>query len=162
MLLERNQLSGTKNVNLLLTCLQSFFCWCGSVRRECKFWRRWEWWPCERNCLITGVMCNISHIQLIGKVVTSFKVYIRRFRNEKGTGPSYVSQRLLGPLLRTGGKIGQQLTAASPLTIPETIAGRISAPAPFLFLKWRMTMPKRSLGYLNKSARKVYRLSREC
>ena len=53
---------------------------------------------CDRNCLIASVMCNISHIQLIGKVVTSFKVYIRRFRNEKGTGPSYVSQRPPEPL----------------------------------------------------------------
>ena len=39
-----------------------------------------------------------------------------------------------------------------------TIAGRISAPAPFLFLKWRMTMPERSLGYRNES---VYRVSRD-
>ena len=99
--------NGTKNVNLLLPCFQSFLCGCGRICGEHEFWRRWEWWPCDRNFLIAGVMCNISHIQLIGKVVTSFKVYIRRFRNEKRTGPSYVSQRLLGLLLRTGGKIGQ-------------------------------------------------------
>ena len=105
MLLNRNQLNGTKNVNLLLACFRSFFCGCGSVRGEREFWRRCEWWSCDRNCLIAGAMCNISHIQLIGKVVTSFKVYIRRFRNEKGTGPSYVLQRLLGSLLRTEGKI---------------------------------------------------------
>ena len=99
--------NGTKNVNLLLPCFQSFFCGCGSVRGEREFWRMWEWWPCDRNCLIAGVMCNISHKQLIGKVVTGFKVNIRPLRKEKGTGPSYVSQRLLGSLLGTGGKIGQ-------------------------------------------------------
>ena len=34
--------------------------------------------------------------------------------------------------------IGQQLTGASAATIPEFIAGRISAPIHFSFLKWRM------------------------
>ena len=33
-------------------------------------------------------------------------------------------------------KIGQQLTGRSPVTIPESITGRISGPAPFSFLKW--------------------------
>ena len=105
MLLNRNQLNGTKNVNLLLTCFQSFFCGCGSVRGEREFWRTWEGWPCHRNCLIAGAMYNIIHIELIGKVVTSFRGLHRRFRNEKGTGPSYVSQRLLGPLLGTREKL---------------------------------------------------------
>ena len=33
-------------------------------------------------------------------------------------------------------KNGQQLTGASPITIPETIAGQISAPVPLWFVKW--------------------------
>ena len=37
-------------------------------------------------------------------------------------------------------KNGQQLTCASPLTIPETIARHISAPVPFSILKWRMKL----------------------
>ena len=45
---------------------------------------------------------------------------------ERGTGPRNFSQRLLGLI---GGRV--------PVTIPETIAGRISAPVPFPFLKWR-------------------------
>ena len=106
-------------------------------------------------------MCNISHIQLIGKVVTSFKVYIRRFRNEKGTGPSYGSQKASGTVTKDRGKNWPIADRRVLFNDPgATIAGRISAPAPFLFLKWRMTMPKRSLGYRNESARKVYRVSR--
>ena len=34
-------------------------------------------------------------------------------------------------------RIGQQLSCASPATIPESIAGHISAPALFSFLEWR-------------------------
>ena len=45
---------------------------------------------------------------------------------ERGTGPRNFSQRRLGLI---GGRV--------PVTIPETIAGRISAPVPFPFLKWR-------------------------
>ena len=44
------------------------------------------------------------------------------------------SKRLLELLLRTEVKIDQQLT----VTIPETLAGRISAPAFFTFLNWRI------------------------
>ena len=41
-----------------------------------------------------------------------------------------------GTVTGKGKKTSQQLTSASPITIPETIAGRISAPVPFSFLKW--------------------------
>jgi len=37
-------------------------------------------------------------------------------------------------------KIGQQLTGTSPVTIPETIVGNISAPVPFFFLKWQFSL----------------------
>ena len=50
----------------------------------------------------------------------------RHFTNKRETGANKLSQRLLG------------LTSASPVTIPETIAGHISAPVPLSFLKWRM------------------------
>ena len=43
----------------------------------------------------------------------------RLFRNEKETGPSWVSQRLLGLQLAIGKTIVQKLTGASPVTIPE-------------------------------------------
>ena len=36
--------------------------------------------------------------------------------------------RTYGTVTRDREKIGQQLTGASPVTIPETIAGRISVP----------------------------------
>ena len=39
-------------------------------------------------------------------------------------------------------KIGQYLTGASSVTIPESIAGRISAPVPCSFRKWRITGAK--------------------
>ena len=42
------------------------------------------------------------------------------------SGPGYSSRTVIG----TGEKIGQQLTGASSVTIPETIAGHISAPVP--------------------------------
>ena len=48
------------------------------------------------------------------------------------------SKRLLELLLRTEVKIDQQLTGTSTVTIPETLAGRISAPAFFSFLNWRI------------------------
>ena len=35
-------------------------------------------------------------------------------------------------------KIGQELTGASPVAIPETIVGHISVPASCSFLKWRI------------------------
>ena len=47
----------------------------------------------------------------------------RHIRSKKETGTSKLSQRLLGLLLGA--------TGAPPVTIPETIAGRISAPVPF-------------------------------
>ena len=50
----------------------------------------------------------------------------RHFTNKSETGANKLSQRLLG------------LIRASPVTIPETIAGHISATVPFL--KWRMPM----------------------
>ena len=46
------------------------------------------------------------------------------------------SQRLLGLLLEPGTKTDQWLTFVFPVTIPETIAGHISAPVPFSFIKW--------------------------
>ena len=60
---------------------------------------------------------------------------IRHFRIKSGTRP----QRLLGLLLGTGKEIGQKLTGASPVTIPETLAGRISAPVYFSFQGWHKT-----------------------
>ena len=48
------------------------------------------------------------------------------------------SKRLLELLLRTEVKIDQQLTGMSTVTIPETLAGRISVPAFFTFLNWRI------------------------
>ena len=62
------------------------------------------------------------------------KKEIRHFRNEKETGPNKVSKRLLGPLLGTTKKINQLLTGSSPVTFPETSAGRSSAPVPFCLL----------------------------
>ena len=47
------------------------------------------------------------------------------------------TQRCFKQLLRTGEKNGQQLNGTPPVIIPETIAGRISAPFPFSFLKWQ-------------------------
>ena len=45
-------------------------------------------------------------------------------------------QRIMGLLLGTGKKkTGQQLTGTSPVMIPETTAGHISAPVLFLFSK---------------------------
>ena len=37
-------------------------------------------------------------------------------------------------------KIGQWVTDTSPVTTPETIAGRISAPVPFFLGKWRLSV----------------------
>ena len=37
-------------------------------------------------------------------------------------------------------KIGQWVTDTSPVTTPETIAGRISAPVPFSLRKWRLSV----------------------
>ena len=56
----------------------------------------------------------------------TFHQTTRHFTNKRETGASKLLQRLLG------------LTSASPVTIPETIAGHISAPVPLSFLKWRM------------------------
>ena len=47
-----------------------------------------------------------------------------------------VSKRLLGLLLGTTKKIDRYLTGSSPVTFPETSAGRSSAPVPFPLLKW--------------------------
>ena len=68
----------------------------------------------------TGAVNKIS-IQVARKI----KLPIRHFRTEKKTGASWLSQRLLGLLLWTGKKNSQQLTGASPLTIPETIARQL-------------------------------------
>ena len=62
-------------------------------------------------------------------------VTIRHSTDEKETGKSLFPQRLLGLLLGRG-KIGQQPTGASPVTIPESIARYISASVPLLSLKW--------------------------
>ena len=43
------------------------------------------------------------------------------------------------------GKIGQQLTDTSPVTIPGTIAGH-SPPVLFLFLEWQMPIKLGTLG----------------
>ena len=37
-------------------------------------------------------------------------------------------------------KIGQWLTSTSPATIEQTIMGQITAPVPFLLLKWQINM----------------------
>ena len=44
-----------------------------------------------------------------------------------------------GAVTRNREKIGQWLTGASPVAIPETTAGNISAPVPF-FLKWQFSL----------------------
>ena len=53
---------------------------------------------------------------------------------QQGNWDQLISQRLLGLFPGTRGINGQMLTSASSVTIPETIAGRLSAPAPFSFL----------------------------
>ena len=50
---------------------------------------------------------------------------------------------LLALLMGSRSKNDQQLTGVSQETIPETIARRISAPVPLLFLKWRMVSHRR-------------------
>ena len=45
-------------------------------------------------------------------------------------------------------RTGQQLTGASPVTLPETIAGRIQAPVPFSFLKWPIAFFKGIFGQI--------------
>ena len=52
-------------------------------------------------------------------------------QNYRETWPSLLSRRVLGLLLGTEKKIGQQLTGATSVTIPETIAGQISSPIKF-------------------------------
>ena len=44
-------------------------------------------------------------------------------------------------------KIGQQLTSASPITIPETIVRRISAPVPFSYHHWKVLLSNVSLRF---------------
>ena len=81
-------------------------------------------------------------------VVTKVPFKIRPFRNEKKTGKSKFSQGLLGVLLGTTKKTGQSLTGRAPVTIPETIAGHISAPDLFWFLRWQIC---RISAYLNQN-----------
>ena len=45
-------------------------------------------------------------------------------------------------------RTGQQLTGASPVTLPETIVGRIQAPVPFSFLKWAIACFKGIFGQI--------------
>ena len=56
-------------------------------------------------------------------------------KKKKETGSSKLSQRLLGLSLGIGGKLAKSV---SPVTIPETPAGFISAPFSISFLKWRL------------------------
>ena len=62
------------------------------------------------------------------------------FKNEGEIGPNKLLQRLLDMLPGTGKKwpIADLLTGASPVTIPETISGRIPVPVPFSVLKRRI------------------------
>ena len=80
-----------------------------------------------------GRRCCLYHAINSKDVNHSFKVLVGI--NDKETGSSQLSQRLLGPLLGKAGKISQQLAGTFPLAIPETIAGCISAPVPPLVSK---------------------------
>ena len=73
---------------------------------------------------VIKLYCPIKIILLIHVFVNIASEPAHQF--ERGTGPRNFSQRLLGLI---GGRV--------PVTIPETIAGHISAPVPFPFLKWR-------------------------
>ena len=59
-------------------------------------------------------------------------------RGKEGNWTELTLAKTSGTVTRDREKIGQWLIDASSVTIPETIAGRISAQVPFLFLKWRM------------------------
>ena len=65
------------------------------------------------------------------------------FQKREGNWAELTFAKSSGTISRTG----QQLTGASPVTLPETIAGRIYAPVPFSFLKWALPVSK---GYLAK------------
>ena len=78
---------------------------------------------------------GIRAMKHVWKVVLSLspesRSLIRHFKNKKET---YAMTS--GTVAKDNGKnIGQKLTDTSPVTIPETIAGHISAPVPFSFLK---------------------------
>ena len=47
--------------------------------------------------------------------------------------------KISGTVIGDKKKIGQWVTDTSPVTTPETIAGRISAPVPFSLRKWRLS-----------------------
>ena len=62
---------------------------------------------------------------------------ICHLRNERETGSRWLSQWILGLLLGTG-KNDHWLIGASPVTVPETTAGRISARVLISCLKWQI------------------------
>ena len=65
--------------------------------------------------------------------------------NREGNWAELTFTKTCGTATRDMKTIGQKLSGASTVTIPETIAGRISAPVPLLFLKWRMLVFVRRL-----------------
>ena len=48
--------------------------------------------------------------------------------------------KISGTVIGDKEKIGRWVTDTSPVTTPETIAGRMSAPVPFSLRKWRLSV----------------------
>ena len=69
------------------------------------------------NCSILFEKSNATSVYIF------WNQTIRHFRNEKKTGESSFSQRLLGLLLETGKKV-----ANNSSTIPDAFAGQITTP----------------------------------
>ena len=88
-----------------------------------------------------------SNLVLVVELVLESKGL--QFWNEKETGQSILSQRLLGPFLRTGKKVANGWQALPRwVSIPETFAGYISVPVPFSSLNWQMNVSvKKNLTY---------------
>ena len=66
------------------------------------------------------------------------------FQKREGNWAELTFAKSSGTISRTG----QQLTGASAVTLPETIAGRIQAPVPFSFLKWAIACFKGIFGQI--------------
>ena len=82
------------------------------------------------------------HSTLIrNKVYSYYKVWCRLhlpLRKREGVWAELTFPKTSGTVTKDRDKISQQLTSASPVTIPGTIAAHISAPVPFSFVIRRM------------------------